>query len=957
MENNSTRALITRMFPSFNNSASTKQNCMIIISRSILLMAMLLCYAIVNGQFFVLIKVTPMRGPIGSEVRIYASTFDTSLQKNLVYFGAAKAKVLGFSTFKGYITVQVPPGATYAPITVIQNRYAVSTSQKFEVSFPDSANLSEGSLAIPETFHTTGKIHCEKMVLADFDLDGKVDVATLGYTPQTSRSQADISIFKNVSTVNNIQLNFFQLYHIDHQFNLVLKTADIDGDGKLDIIASGAMVNDRPSFLVFRNRTSRGNIAFESPKAFSLPGNGKINIGDINVDGKPDVVYLNADSVYLLKNKSQNAILLFDKPANLNVKGGTAIEIGDYNNDKKVDFAVYNARDITTNFYQNLSHESIVSMGWSTRLSEGSPNGIEPYFVSGDYTGDGWMDLAFLYKSSKAVIVIRNKRYGDIGMERPLGYPINGGDVPSGALALSDLTGDGKPELIVGNRNGSVAAFQNAMKGDVFLFRDPLYFDAPESISDMAVVDVNGDGKLDIVTANEPGNFISVIKNQVGRSKAAPRITSFSPTAAIVRDTVIVTGRNFTGARNVRFGGKNALSYSILSDSVIAAVVDSGASGAVTIVTNYGTASKQGFTYLTSPVIQISTDSLSVCSATPVKIAAQVYGRYPSYSYLWYKNGQRVGGITQPYSTTRLEQGDSVWAVLTNDRRTYESNVLVFDVTASMKPIITITASKKDAACKDSAITFKASVRNGDSSQGYQWMKNDKAVGTNSSEYTDRNLSTGDSVYCILKIAHKCTISPVTSNKLGFTVYNSKPSTPIAIIGPDAVNAGETNIVFSANPPAGAASYLWRIPSDAVWVSGKTNDSIWINWGNNAGKISVKAVNACGFSAAVTKNISLIESSEKIAARSMKDIKMTEGTNDFAVYPNPATSSLTISGKGSSSKNIVVKLIDANGKIIKSSMMNTKLNWSVSGLVPGVYYVVILDGGKMIRNKKVVIER
>jgi hypothetical protein len=83
----------------------------------------------------------------------------------------------------------------------------------------------------------------------------------------------------------------------------------------------------------------------------------------------------------------------------------------------------------------------------------------------------------------------------------------------------------------------------------------------------------------------------------------APQITDFTPSRAAEGAEVRITGRFFTGANMVAFGNTSAQSFRILSDSVILANVGKGASGAVSVRTQGGTARKLGFTYLQPPTI------------------------------------------------------------------------------------------------------------------------------------------------------------------------------------------------------------------------------------------------------------------------------------------------------------------------------------------------------------------
>ena len=84
---------------------------------------------------------------------------------------------------------------------------------------------------------------------------------------------------------------------------------------------------------------------------------------------------------------------------------------------------------------------------------------------------------------------------------------------------------------------------------------------------------------------------------------AIPTITDFNPSSAGTGDTVTITGSGFTNANQVSFGGTNASSFTVNSDTEIIAIVDSGTSGDVEVSTSGGTATQAGFEFIPSPII------------------------------------------------------------------------------------------------------------------------------------------------------------------------------------------------------------------------------------------------------------------------------------------------------------------------------------------------------------------
>ncbi len=113
--------------------------------------------------------------------------------------------------------------------------------------------------------------------LADMDGDGKLDVVLNG-----------LRILRNTSTVGSISFSSFQSHSMSlAHFRFAL--ADIDGDSRLD-----AVVTYSYSFggtLLRRNKSSTGSLSFLSTVNLNTVGT-DILLGDLNGDNKPDLVLL-----------------------------------------------------------------------------------------------------------------------------------------------------------------------------------------------------------------------------------------------------------------------------------------------------------------------------------------------------------------------------------------------------------------------------------------------------------------------------------------------------------------------------------------------------------------------------------------------------------------------------------------------------------------------------------------
>ena len=128
-----------------------------------------------------------------------------------------------------------------------------------------------------------------------------------------------------------------------------------------------------------------------------------------------------------------------------------------------------------------------------------------------------------------------------------------------------------------------------------------------------------GTGATGIVSLTTPGGTA----NLAGFTFTGPTISGFAPEAAKAGDTVSISGTNLSGITRVLFGGNAALSFLVVNSTTIKAVVAAGASGKVSAIAGSDTASKDGFTFLSAPLIT----GFSPVQAGP-GIPVTIKGRY-----------------------------------------------------------------------------------------------------------------------------------------------------------------------------------------------------------------------------------------------------------------------------------------------------------------------------------------
>ncbi len=164
--------------------------------------------------------------------------------------------------------------------------------------------------------------------------------------------------------------------------------------------------------------------------------------------------------------------------------------------------------------------------------------GLRPYsIVTGDFNKDGNTDLVTANKSSSTVSVLLGKGDGTFNPANNISVIGFNGLSPS-SVAVADFNKDGKLDLVTANNlNSNISVLFG--KGDGS-FQAAVNFplESASALISVAVGDFNGDGKSDIVTANNASQNVSVLLgNGTGGFATAKNFKVPSrPTSVIVGD-------------------------------------------------------------------------------------------------------------------------------------------------------------------------------------------------------------------------------------------------------------------------------------------------------------------------------------------------------------------------------------------------------------------------------------
>jgi uncharacterized protein (DUF2141 family) len=222
-------------------------------------------------------------------------------------------------------------------------------------------------------------------------------------------------------------------------------------------------------------------------------------LADFNGDGKLDLVTLASDSsVYLGKGDGtfkHSAFLAL--PKGVNYCGGLVAV--DLNGDGKPDIALNctNGNIVLVVFYGK--GNGTFSAPWSLTLPTTFGSSLLGLAV-GDLNGDGKPDLVatgYSVAASATVIVFPNNGDGTF----TTGQSFLAGSIA--ASVLVDINGDGKLDLVTTRGDGDVQVFLG--RGDGTFLKPGAQYPVTKGMNQIALADFNGDGRLDIVACGYEG--------------------------------------------------------------------------------------------------------------------------------------------------------------------------------------------------------------------------------------------------------------------------------------------------------------------------------------------------------------------------------------------------------------------------------------------------------------------
>ncbi len=309
---------------------------------------------------------------------------------------------------------------------------------------------------------------------------------------------------------------------------------DHDSDGDMDI---AVITTNNDNLTIF---TNDGTGSFQRSYNQTVQGNPtRIAAADMNNDGSDDLVISNRRDViswsgephqYFDKEKERPSNWLSTVSVWLrdddgpgyhrdvddlrSQKGVSSIDLGDLNND--------GFRDIVTS---NLGYHNVSIMfsdgeggyhrGPEEELDQVTLGSMDPtQVILHDLEEDGDLDILALSRSSDSVLIYRNRGDGTFGEPEQYYVGLN----PT-SMELMDFDSDGDQDIVTSDwkgwiekhgGNGTVSVLINLREGIFGTYRQYGTGNSPRGVFTR---DVDGDGDVDIASANYFGSTISILNN------------------------------------------------------------------------------------------------------------------------------------------------------------------------------------------------------------------------------------------------------------------------------------------------------------------------------------------------------------------------------------------------------------------------------------------------------------
>lgn len=306
-----------------------------------------------------------------------------------------------------------------------------------------------------------------------------------------------------------------------------MSIVDVDNDGDQDILwgdffeagllwivndGTCEMVHMRQAFVRFPPHDSVMTSGYNAPYAGDLDGDGDLDLLMGVLGGAFNPVQTSRENLYHFKQSAAGRWELQTRRLldGIDLGSETVTALSDLDGDGDLDLVVGNKLDSgqragSLTLYVNEGSATAPSFREAGKLDVDEGYQMSPAF--GDLDGDGDPDLV-LGSWRDQLAWYRNEGGMKFTLADSAAFKLSRGSHAS--PSLGDLDGDGDLDVVVGENSGEVGWFRNvgsASAPQFELVSDTISGVRPNRRSAPRLVDIDGDGDLDIVTGDEAGEL------------------------------------------------------------------------------------------------------------------------------------------------------------------------------------------------------------------------------------------------------------------------------------------------------------------------------------------------------------------------------------------------------------------------------------------------------------------
>lgn len=381
---------------------------------------------------------TPVTAHPGTEITITGSDFNPVAAKNVVRFGATRATVV--SSTPGEIKVKVPGNASLGTISLQDEESGLRASSvhEFVPTFTGEFHKSSLQLRVGIT-----DVSMAQPMIQDMDGDNRPDIV--------GTYNQGFLVYQNVSSGGDLTQESFIRNAFPSGLSGRLQLADFDGNGRMDIVGRFST-----GLRIYPNFSVPGFIFFETP--LDVP-TGYVNdflVEDFDQDGHPDIAtvrYVGDSCVFsIIRNQNPKDII---RAGNFVLRHEQTLPFpvhelyhDDLDNDGKPDVVcgAFDRMDVPV--LRNESEPGTFT--FTENLIADSTRSRFAYYFSQDLNQDGWKDIGSFSQSGDIKLsVLQNKGTSPI-ISMGKANLVTTGYTDSRVVQMGDINGDGRVDLMTG---------------------------------------------------------------------------------------------------------------------------------------------------------------------------------------------------------------------------------------------------------------------------------------------------------------------------------------------------------------------------------------------------------------------------------------------------------------------------------------------------------------------------